>query len=198
MELALAIKELRAKKPVVVYASGTMASGSYLAGASANEIIANPASLIGSIGVIMQGADLSELAQKLGIKAQTVKAGEFKEIGTFTRTWSEEERKFMQNLVEKSYELFVSFVATERKLRLEDKDLWANARVFLSAEALTVGLIDRLGNLEEAKKRITQLSQVQKPVWKKPDPIEKILKKLDEMSINLLSKLLSSTLFARI
>lgn len=94
MELALAIKDLKIKKPVLVYASGTMASGSYLAGVGANKILANPASFIGSIGVIMQGADLSGLANKLGIKEQTIQAGEFKSAGTFARAWNENERNF--------------------------------------------------------------------------------------------------------
>lgn len=94
MELALAIEDLKIEKPVLVYASGTMASGSYLAGVGANKILANPASFIGSIGVIMQGADLSGLANKLGIKEQTIQAGEFKSAGTFARAWNENERNF--------------------------------------------------------------------------------------------------------
>lgn len=192
MELALAIKDLKAKKPVVVYASGTMASGSYLAGVAADEIIANPASFIGSIGVIVQGADLSELAHKLGIKTQVIKAGEFKEAGTFTRAWSSSEKEFLQDLVQKSYTLFTDFVAKERKLKLEEKDSWANARVFLSNEALQLGLIDKVGNLELAKKRLAELSNVQKPIFAKPDPIDKFLEKLDEMSIRFMGKILSN------
>lgn len=121
MELALAIKDLKNKKPVLVYASGTMASGSYLAGVGANKILANPASFIGSIGVIMQGADLSGLANKLGIKEQTIQAGEFKSAGTFARAWSEDERNFLQGLIDQSYDLFTGFVAKERTLDLNKK-----------------------------------------------------------------------------
>lgn len=121
MELALAIKDLKIKKPVLVYASGTMASGSYLAGVGANKILANPASFIGSIGVIMQGADLSGLANKLGIKEQTIQAGEFKSAGTFARAWNENERNFLQGLIDQSYDLFTGFVAKERALDLNKK-----------------------------------------------------------------------------
>ncbi|EMX4621276.1 signal peptide peptidase SppA, partial [Campylobacter jejuni] len=144
MELALAIKDLKIKKPVLVYASGTMASGSYLAGVGANKILANPASFIGSIGVIMQGADLSGLANKLGIKEQTIQAGEFKSAGTFARAWNENERNFLQGLIDQSYDLFTGFVVKERALDLNKKDQWANARVFLAAKAKELGLIDEL------------------------------------------------------
>ena len=78
VEISYAIKRLRESKPVVAYASGTMASGSYYASIWANEIIANPGSMVGSIGVIMQGADLSEIMQKIGIKSQVVMAGKYK------------------------------------------------------------------------------------------------------------------------
>lgn len=94
MEIALAIQDLKAKKPVVAYAGGTIASGSYLSAVGANMIIANPASFVGSIGVIMQGFNASELAQKIGISDQTIKAGTYKEAGTFMRKWSEEEKEF--------------------------------------------------------------------------------------------------------
>ena len=194
MELALAIRDLKAKKPVVAYASGTMASGSYLSGVSANKIISNPASFIGSIGVIMQGADLSELANKLGIKEQVVKAGEYKQAGTFSRPWSEKEREYLQNLVEKSYVVFTKFVAKERKLDINKTNDWANAKVFLASEALNLGLVDALGNYEYAKKQIQALSNVKNPVWEKEDKIDKFLDKLSISSSSFISKIISNAL----
>lgn len=179
MELALAIKDLKIKKPVLVYASGTMASGSYLAGVGANKILANPASFIGSIGVIMQGADLSGLANKLGIKEQTIQAGEFKSAGTFARAWNENERNFLQGLIDQSYDLFTGFVAKERALDLNKKDQWANARVFLAAKAKELGLIDELSNYENAKKELEKLANVSNPVWKEEDKIDKFLNRLE-------------------
>ncbi|EAH5018587.1 signal peptide peptidase SppA [Campylobacter jejuni] len=188
MELALAIKDLKIKKPVLVYASGTMASGSYLAGVGANKILANPASFIGSIGVIMQGADLSGLANKLGIKEQTIQAGEFKSAGTFTRAWNENERNFLQGLIDQSYDLFTGFVAKERALDLNKKDQWANARVFLAAKAKELGLIDELGNYENAKKELEKLANVSNPVWKEEDKIDKFLNRLEGQTSSLISK----------
>ncbi|EDP2379919.1 signal peptide peptidase SppA [Campylobacter jejuni] len=188
MELALAIKDLKIKKPVLVYASGTMASGSYLAGVGANKILANPASFIGSIGVIMQGADLSGLANKLGIKEQTIQAGEFKSAGTFARAWNENERNFLQGLIDQSYDLFTGFVAKERVLDLNKKDQWANARVFLAAKAKELGLIDGLSNYENAKKELEKLANVSNPVWKEEDKIDKFLNRLEGQASSLISK----------
>ncbi|MBX1815442.1 signal peptide peptidase SppA [Campylobacter jejuni] len=188
MELALAIKDLKIKKPVLVYASGTMASGSYLAGVGANKILANPASFIGSIGVIMQGADLSGLADKLGIKEQTIQAGEFKSAGTFARAWNENERNFLQGLIDQSYDLFTGFVAKERALDLNKKDQWANARVFLAAKAKELGLIDELSNYENAKKELEKLANVSNPVWKEEDKIDKFLNRLEGQTSSLISK----------
>ncbi|EAK0586119.1 signal peptide peptidase SppA [Campylobacter jejuni] len=188
MELALAIKDLKIKKPVLVYVSGTMASGSYLAGVGANKILANPASFIGSIGVIMQGADLSGLANKLGIKEQTIQAGEFKSAGTFARAWNENERNFLQGLIDQSYDLFTGFVAKERALDLNKKDQWANARVFLAAKAKELGLIDELSNYENAKKELEKLANVSNPVWKEEDKIDKFLNRLEGQTSSLISK----------
>ncbi|HAA1707456.1 TPA_asm: signal peptide peptidase SppA [Campylobacter jejuni] len=188
MELALAIKDLKIKKPVLVYASGIMASGSYLAGVGANKILANPASFIGSIGVIMQGADLSGLANKLGIKEQTIQAGEFKSAGTFARAWNENERNFLQGLIDQSYDLFTGFVAKERALDLNKKDQWANARVFLAAKAKELGLIDELSNYENAKKELEKLANVSNPVWKEEDKIDKFLNRLEGQTSSLISK----------
>ncbi|MBC5858092.1 signal peptide peptidase SppA [Campylobacter jejuni] len=188
MELALAIKDLKIKKPVLVYASGTMASGSYLAGVGADKILANPASFIGSIGVIMQGADLSGLANKLGIKEQTIQAGEFKSAGTFARAWNEDERNFLQGLIDQSYDLFTDFVAKERALDLNKKDQWANARVFLAAKAKELGLIDELSNYENATKELEKLANVSNPVWKEEDKIDKFLHRLEGQASSLISK----------
>ncbi len=195
MELALAIKDLKAKKPVLVYASGTMASGSYLSGVGANKILANPASFIGSIGVVIQGVDISGLANKLGIKEQIIQAGEFKSAGTFTRAWNKQEHEFLQNLINQSYELFTTFIAKERALDLNKKDEWANAKVFLAARAKEFGLIDGLSNYENAKKELEKLAGVENPVWKEEDRIDKFLSRLEEKTSILIHKSFSEFIY---
>ncbi|EAW0605999.1 signal peptide peptidase SppA [Campylobacter lari] len=191
MEIALAIQDLKVKKPVVVYAGGTIASGSYLSAVGADMIIANPASFVGSIGVIMQGFEVSELAQKLGINEQTIKAGSYKEAGTFMRKWSKDEKDFLQNLANQSYELFTQFVSKNRKLDLNQTNLWADAKVFLANEALKLKLIDKIGNYEQAKKELEKLAKVQNPIWQKEDAIDKFLKRLEEQSASFFANTLA-------
>ena len=175
VELHLAVKNLRAKKPVVAYVGGSMTSGSYYAGAGADRILANPGAFIGSIGVIMQGADASELAAKIGVSQQVVKAGEYKEAGTFVRQWSKIEREQLQELVNASYEMFVSDVAADRNLDANKSKEWANARVFLAGDAAKLGLIDEVSDYYSARAELEKLSGVNKAVWLEKPIFEKFL-----------------------
>ena len=184
VELHLAIKNLRAAKPVVAYAGGSMTSGSYYAGAGANKILANPGAFIGSIGVIMQGADASELAAKIGVSQQVVKAGEYKEAGTFLRQWSKIEREQLQELVNASYEMFVSDVAADRNLDANKSKEWANARVFLARDAVKLGLIDEVSDYYSARAELEKLSGVAEPVWEKPSVYEKAMQKFINQGTN--------------
>jgi len=184
VELHLAVKNLRAKKPVVAYAGGSMTSGSYYAGAGADRILANPGAFIGSIGVIMQGADASELAAKIGVSQQVVKAGEYKEAGTFLRPWSKVEREQLQELVNASYEMFVSDVAADRNLDANKSKEWANARVFLARDAAKLGLIDEVSDYYSARAELEKLSGVAEPVWEKPSVYEKAMQKFINQGAN--------------
>ena len=184
VELHTAIKNLRAAKPVVAYAGGSMTSGSYYAGAGANKILANPGAFIGSIGVIMQGADASELAAKIGVSQQVVKAGEYKEAGTFVRQWSKVEREQLQELVNASYEMFVSDVAADRNLDANKSKEWANARVFLARDAAKLGLIDEVSDYYSARAELEKLSGVAEPVWEKPSVYEKAMQKFINQGTN--------------
>ena len=184
IELHTAVKNLRAAKPVVAYAGGSMTSGSYYAGAGANKILANPGAFIGSIGVIMQGADASELAAKIGVSQQVVKAGEYKEAGTFLRPWSKIEREQLQKLVNASYEMFVSDVAADRNLDANKSKEWANARVFLASDAAKLGLIDEVSDYYSARAELEKLSGVTEPVWAKPSVYEKAMQKFINQGAN--------------
>ncbi len=178
VEIAYAIKRLKAKKPVVAYAQGTMASGSYYSSIWANEIIANPGSMIGSIGVIMEGADLSGIMQKIGIKTQTIQAGKYKKIGTPDRPWKDYEVNELNKVIQGTYDMFTRDVADARGLDIKKRDLYANAHIFTAQQALQVGLIDKLGVAYDAKRRVEVLSGVKKPLWNKEDKFDKLIKKL--------------------
>ncbi len=176
IELAYAIKRLSAQKPVVAYSSGIMASGSYYAAIWADEIIANPGTMVGSIGVIIQGADLSEIMSKIGIKSQVVKAGKYKQVGTSDRPWEAFELEELDKVIQGNYEMFYTDVAEARGLEISKKDDFANAHIFTAKQAKEVGLIDSIGVRYDAQLHLVKLSGVSEPSWKKEDKFDKLLK----------------------
>ncbi len=182
IELSMAVKRLSEKKPVVAYAAGSMTSGSYYASIWSDHIIANPGAFIGSIGVLFQAPNVAELAKKLGISEQIITAGEYKQMGTFTREWTTKERGALKELIDDAYALFVSDVAKARGLDATTPNTFANAKVFIAQKALHVKLIDAIGSFHEAKAKVEELSSVQTPVWEKPDKVDKWMKKLGSSS----------------
>ncbi len=194
VELAYAIKELKEIKPVVVYASGVIASGSYYASIWADKIIANPGSIVGSIGVIMQGVNAEELMEKIGISTQTVKAGKYKESGTPTRKWFDYEEKQLQDVINDTYNMFISDVSSARNLDVKNHTIFADAKIFTAKQAKEVGLVDEVATLSYAQTSLMTLSKVENPVWKKEDKFEKFMDKLiseavSNISMNLMSGL---------
>jgi len=183
IEIAYAIKELKKHKPVVAYASGIMASGSYYASIYANTIIANPGSIVGSIGVIMQSANVEELMNTIGVKTQIVKQGTFKEAGTPTREWTPEERAELETLTKDTYDLFVNDVAKARGLDINSSKKFADAHIFSAERAKDAGLIDRVAVISQAKKMVAKLAKVKKPTWKEKDKLESFMDQLGTKSI---------------
>ncbi len=178
VEIAYAVKRLKEKKPVIAYASGTLASGSYYASIWANEIIVNPGAMVGSIGVIMEGADLSGIMSKFGVKTQTVQAGKYKKVGTMDREWEPHEVNELNKVIQGTYDMFTGDVANARNLDITKRDLFANAHIFTASQAKEVGLVDSLGVRYDAKVKLVELSGVTKPVWNEEDKFEKMIKKL--------------------
>lgn len=178
VEIAYAIKRLSKIKPVVVYASGMLASGGYYASVWANEIMANPGSMVGSIGVIMHGVNLEGIMKKIGISSQVVQAGKYKQIGTADRKWSQFERAELEKVIQDTYKQFVSDVADGRELNVSDAHIFADAHIFTASQAKKVGLVDSLGVLHDAKQRVATLAGVSSPRWNKEDNMDKLIKKL--------------------
>lgn len=196
VEIAYAIKELSSKKPVIAYASGTIASGSYYASIWADKIIANPGSIVGSIGVIMQGFEASKLLENIGITSQTIKAGKYKESGTFARKWTKDEEEELQSVINGTYNMFISDVAEARKLDIKNHTSFADAKIFTAHQAKEVGLVDEVATLNFAKYSLIELSKVEKPVWKKEDKFEKFMDKLMSQAISKILMSFSSSLKA--
>ncbi len=190
IEMSLAIKKLKTKKPVIAYAKGLMASGSYYASIWANKIIANPGSTIGSIGVIFESPNIQSLSQKLGIKMQVVKAGKYKEIGTPTREWKAFERAELDKVIQNTYKMFVSDVAKARKLDINKSNEFADAHIFTALGAEKVGLIDEIGSIYDAKEELIKLSKVKEPIWLKEGKVDKIIDKFfSKLSFTIYSNL---------
>lgn len=191
VEISYAIKNLAQQKPVVAYAAGTMASGSYYSSIWAEKIYANPGSFIGSIGVILNSFNIKPLADKVGIEEQVIKAGKYKQAGTFMRPWTQEEKQSLEELITNAYELFVGDVAQARHLDSNKSATFADAKVFLAKDAKEVGLIDTVGTLDEAKEYLAIRSNVLEPIWKKKDKFERALEKLTNESAKTLFELAS-------
>ncbi|MDX9813397.1 MAG: signal peptide peptidase SppA [Sulfurimonas sp.] len=178
IEVAEAIKRARVNKPIIAYASGTIASGSYYASIYSNKIVANAGSLVGSIGVVMQGYNLEELMSKVGIKPQSLQAGKYKQVGSMDRAWRDFEVEELEKILLDTYDMFVSDVAEARGLDVAKKDEFADAHIFTARQAVEVGLVDEIGTKYDAKKALESLSGVDKAVWNKEDKLDKIMKKL--------------------
>lgn len=196
VELAYAIKELKTIKPVVVYASGVIASGSYYASIWADKIFANPGSMVGSIGVIMQGVNTEELMQKIGISTQTVKAGKYKESGTPTRKWFDYEKEQLQSVIDDTYNMFITDVANARKLDVKNHTQFADAKIFTASQAKDVGLVDEVATISTAEASIVKLSKVNTAIWKKQDKFDKFLDKFLSQVVSKVSMSFSSGLKA--
>lgn len=194
VELSMAIKRLNENKPVIAYALGSMTSGSYYASIWSRKIIANPGAFIGSIGVLFQAPNIKPLADKLGIKEQVITAGKFKQMGTFTREWTKEERGALKELIDDAYTLFVKDVTNARGLKKDKAKEFANAKVFIAQKAKTQGLIDEVGSLHVAKKELEELSGVDIAIWKKPSELDLLLKELKTTTKSMIISTLSGYL----
>jgi len=151
-EVYTEIKRLREKKDkiVVAYLSSTGASGAYYISCAANRIVANPGTIVGSIGVIAEWVNYADLLEWAKLKNIVFKTGEFKDTGSPTRPITENERKYFQGLIDDMYVQFVEAVAAGRKLDLQEVRAMADGRVFTGRAAKERKLIDETGNFQDA------------------------------------------------
>jgi protease-4 len=151
-ELYTEIRRLREKKDktIVAYLSSTGASGAYYAACAADRIIANPGTVVGSIGVIAEWVNFAALLEWAKLKDVVFKTGEFKDTGSPTRDLTDNERKYFQGLIDDMYVQFVEAVASGRKLELQEVRSIADGRVFTGRDAKERKLIDEIGNFQDA------------------------------------------------
>ena len=142
-------RTIKAKK-VIVSMGSLAASGGYYVAAGADKIVASPGTITGSIGVIMQFVQLKELLKKIGVGLEVLKSGEFKDVGSPHREMSEREKELLQELIFDIQDQFVKAVAEGRNLSVEEVQEIADGRVFSGARAKELGLVDVLGNFQDA------------------------------------------------
>ncbi len=138
------------EKKVVASMGAVAASGGYYIAAGADGIVANPGTITGSIGVIMGYTNFQELLHKIGLVPVVVKSGKYKDIGSPVRKMTEEERKLLQDFSNQIHRQFIMAIAEGRKMDQSKVESLADGRIFSGEEAKHLGLVDRLGNLEDA------------------------------------------------
>lgn len=154
---------LKEKKPVVVSMGGMAASGGYYISCAANKIIAEPTTLTGSIGIFGMFPDPSELiTQKIGVKFDGVKTNALSDFGAMGRPFNETESALLQSYIEKGYDLFTGRVADGRGMAQDSVKAIAEGRVWTGEQALGIGLVDQLGNLEDAIKVAAAEADIEK------------------------------------
>lgn len=178
-EVGEEIDRLREAGKVIVTSMGDVAaSGGYWLAAKTDYIVANPATMTGSIGVIMRFQELKGLYDKLGITDNTIKSGPLKDIGSEARPMTPAEKALLQGMVNDIYEQFVDVVAEGRKLPREKVKALADGRIFTGRQAKAAGLVDELGNFYTAVEKTRELAHLEKDAGLvelgKPSPWRKI------------------------
>ncbi len=151
-EIHDAVKRVKNKSNKAIIASmGTVAaSGGYYIAAATDRIIANPGSLTGSIGVIMEMANFEGLMKKVGVEGVVIKSGRFKDVGSPLRKMSDEERKLLQSVMDDVHQQFIQAVADGRSLEVSEVEPLADGRIYTGRQAKEARLIDELGDLDDA------------------------------------------------
>lgn len=156
-----AISDLKEKKPVVVSMGDYAASGGYYISCNASKIIAQPNTLTGSIGIFGMFPNFEGISKKVGLSYDNVKTNKMSDFGDTTRPMREDEKAAMQNYIERGYDLFLTRCSEGRGISKDSLDKIAQGRVWTGAQALKIGLVDALGNLDTAIKEAAKLAELE-------------------------------------
>lgn len=148
-EIYSEVLKTRKVKPVFVSMGNVAASGGYYISAGADKIYANPGTITGSIGVIMEFLNIEGLYEKIGLKGKVVKSGKYKDIGSGLRDMTDEEKLILQQLIDDVHGQFIDAIAEGRNMNRDAVVEIADGRVFTGKKAKTIGLVDELGTLED-------------------------------------------------
>lgn len=156
-EIYSALKRLGEKIKIVASFGNISASGGVYISMGAHHIVSNPGTITGSIGVILRGNNIERLLEKIGISFKVIKSGPYKDILAFDRELTEPEQEILQDMIDTSYGQFVQTVAQARNLAVETVHNFADGRIFTGEQALALGIVDRLGTEEDARKWTAEL-----------------------------------------
>lgn len=159
-EIYSALTKLKEKIPIVASFGNISASGGVYVGMGAQHIVANPGTITGSIGVILRGNNLERLLEKIGVSFKVIKSGPYKDILAFDRELTDSEKNILQELIDVSYTQFVQTVAQARGLTEETVRGFADGRIFTGEQALELGVVDRLGTEEDARRWAAELANL--------------------------------------
>ncbi len=157
-EIYTALKRLQEKTKIIASFGNISASGGVYIGMGAQHIVANPGTITGSIGVILRGNNLERLLDKIGVSFKVIKSGPYKDILAFDRELTDPEEEILQELIDTSYQQFVQTVAEGRKLDVDAVKAFADGRIFTGEQALRLGVVDRLGTEEDARRWAAELA----------------------------------------
>ncbi len=157
-EIYRALEKLRAKKPVVVSMGNVAASGGYYISAPGSVIYANPGTITGSIGVIIQHMDLSRILDKLGIKVENIKSGKYKDILYPNKSLSPEQKRLIEDTIKDVYDQFLDAIVRYRPITKEQLRPYADGRIFSGRQAQKIKLVDKLGNIQDAVNEARKLA----------------------------------------
>jgi|UniRef100_A0A7V3PT83 protease-4 len=156
-------------KPVVVSMGTVAASGGYYIATPADVIVANPGTLTGSIGVIMELPVIHSFLDKIGMKVEVIKSREAKDIGSPFREMTDADRRLLQGVVNDVYAQFLEVVSRERKIPPDSLEKIADGRILTGRQAKLLGLVDTLGTLEDARRILAERCGIKgEPKWVKP------------------------------
>ncbi|MEE3715164.1 signal peptide peptidase SppA [Tumidithrix elongata RA019] len=199
-EVYEAVKQLQQIKPVVVSMLDQGTSGGYYIASAATKIYANAGTLTGSIGVILNGFNVRELLNRVGIEPQTIKTGPYKDIFSSFRQLGEPERQLLQDLLQNTYQEFITDVSKGRNMDLETVRKLADGRIYTGRQAKENKLVDEIGTLDDAIADLRKLARAkfnlpdikELPIERSPNSVERLLDQLlnkADLSLNLASPL---------
>jgi protease-4 len=163
-EIYAEVLKTRDVKPVVASMGAVAASGGYYIAAATDGIVANPGTVTGSIGVIMGYTNFGQLLDRIGLKPVVIKSGTFKDTGSPTREMTAEEKRLLQGVIDDMHQQFVTAIAGGRKMPHAKVAALADGRIYSGQQAKAEGLVDRLGNFEDAVDWAGELGGISGPV----------------------------------